>query len=177
MKKTIRRLMRAKNLSIDCAQRENYANEIFKAIEESEIFKSAATIALYCALPDEIPTEKIIERWRDKKRILLPRVGENFYMEFYEYDHSHMESGAYGIFEPQGERIVAESQIDMIIVPGVAFTPSGARLGRGKGYYDRFLSRDKTRAYTIGICYKHQLVESLPVEPHDVMLNRVIAPL
>ncbi|MFI3302709.1 MAG: 5-formyltetrahydrofolate cyclo-ligase [Rikenellaceae bacterium] len=173
MKKTIRDAMRTQNLSINKEQRENYANEIFGAIERSEIFRKASVVALYSDLPDELPTSEVIERWGSDKQILLPRVGDDFAMEFYEYDSCAMKSGAYGIYEPQGCEPFCAANIDLIIVPGVAFTRSGGRLGRGKGYYDRYLSREGLRAYTIGVCYAHQIVESLPSEPHDVMLCEV----
>ncbi len=177
MKKTIRHAMRAKNLTIEKTQRENYANDIFSAIEASEIFKKSEVVALYAALPDELPTAAIVERWGSAKQILLPRVGEDFNMEFYECKPSALQSGAYGIFEPQGDEPFRSEDIDLIIVPGVAFTRQGARLGRGKGYYDRYLSRASIRAYTIGVCYSHQVVELLPVEPHDVVLDEVITAL
>ncbi len=177
MKKNIRSFMRTKNLSIYKEQRENYANEIFAQIEKLEIFKTASVVALYSALPDELPTSDVIERWGAKKHILLPRVGENCTMEFYSYDSSLIESGAYGISEPQGCDPYPLVGIDLMIVPGVAFTRSGARLGRGKGYYDRYLSRDGVRAHTIGVCYAHQVVESLPTEPHDIMLCEVVSSL
>ncbi len=66
------------------------------------------------------------------------------------------------------------ADIDLIVVPGVAFTAAGARLGRGRGYYDRYLSQPEMRAYTVGVCYAHQIVDALPSEPHDVAVERVI---
>ncbi|MFI3293309.1 MAG: 5-formyltetrahydrofolate cyclo-ligase [Rikenellaceae bacterium] len=176
MKKTIRRAMRTKNLSIDKELRENYANEIFMAIESDELFKNATTIALYASLSDELPTDTIINRWSQTKRILLPRIGEDCAMEFYQYYISDIESGAYGILEPQGDYPIYIADIDLIIVPGVAFTLDGKRLGRGKGYYDRYLSRADFRAHTIGVCYAHQILDDLPTEEHDVVLDMVATP-
>lgn len=167
--------MHNQNLAIDHETRENYANEIFNTIEEAVIFKNAKTIALFASLPDEVPTTAAIERWSNERRIVLPRVGENSIMEFFDYTPSQMCYGSYGINEPQGTTPIRVEHIDLMIVPGVAFTTSGGRLGRGKGYYDRYLSRSGFKAYTIGICYPHQIVESLPLEEHDVILDRVIS--
>ncbi|WP_295937202.1 5-formyltetrahydrofolate cyclo-ligase [uncultured Alistipes sp.] len=64
--------------------------------------------------------------------------------------------------------------IDLIVVPGVAFTVAGARMGRGRGYYDKYLSQSGLRAVKIGVCYAHQLVPELLVEPHDVFMDCVI---
>ncbi len=174
MKKTIRSAMRAKNISIGKNERENYANEIFTTIERDETFKYSSTVALFASLSDELPTDRVIDRWSRTKRILLPRVGENYAMEFYEYDPSTLASGSYGINEPQGGEPFPPSQIDLIIVPGVAFTLDGKRLGRGKGYYDRFLSIPQVRAKTIGVCYLHQIVDDLPTEEHDVIMDEVV---
>ncbi len=65
------------------------------------------------------------------------------------------------------------ASIDLVIVPGVAFTLAGGRLGHGKAYYDRFLPR--TRAFTVGACFDEQVVDELPLEPHDVLLDLVIS--
>ncbi len=169
--------MRAKNLALTSAERNQFANEVFTKIESSEIFAQAKVIALFSSLADELPTQSIINRWATQKRILLPRVEENFSMEFYEYSPAELSLGSFGILEPSSSIAFPTADIDIIIVPGVAFTTSAERLGRGKGYYDRFLSRGEFRAHTIGVCYNHQICDSLPTEEHDIPLDEVIFPL
>jgi 5-formyltetrahydrofolate cyclo-ligase len=94
-------------------------------------------------------------------------------MEFYDFSPEKISQGSWGVMEPvQGEPVGAD-EIDLMIVPGVAFTPKGERMGRGKGYYDRYLGREGFRAQTIGVCYAHQLIESLPVEAHDKRVDKV----
>ena len=93
---------------------------------------------------------------------------------FYPYDKDAMAAGAYGINEPQEGAAVNPCEIDVIIVPGVAFTVHGARMGRGKGYYDRFLSQSGFAAMKVGVCYSEQIVDDIPTEPHDVMMDAVI---
>ena len=95
-------------------------------------------------------------------------------MEFYPYEPDNLECGAFGIIEPQGAEAIEPAQIDLIIVPGVAFTRSGKRCGRGKGYYDKYLSREGFRATKIGVCYAEQLAEDIPNEPHDIVMDRVL---
>ena len=82
--------------------------------------------------------------------------------------------GAFGILEPQGERPCPAGESDLVVCPGVAFTADGRRLGRGRGYYDRYLGDPAFRGFRVGVCYAHQLVDDLPVEPHDVRMDRVI---
>jgi 5-formyltetrahydrofolate cyclo-ligase len=78
--------------------------------------------------------------------------------------------------EPTGEVFSVDSyhEIDLAVIPGVAFDRHGARLGRGKGYYDRLLSL-MLNAYKIGICFPFQLLEHIPSEPHDVLMNEVVS--
>lgn len=84
-------------------------------------------------------------------------------------------SGAFGIAEPGPEAQTCDpSEIDLVIVPGTAFTAAGARCGRGRGYYDKYLSRPDVHAVKVGVCFAHQLVGELPAEPHDVAMDYII---
>jgi 5-formyltetrahydrofolate cyclo-ligase len=84
-----------------------------------------------------------------------------------------MRVGAYGILEPTGPLFTDYDSIDLAVVPGVAFTRDGVRLGRGKGYYDRLLPRIKSPK--VGICFPFQILESIPTEPFDVKMDEVVA--
>ena len=87
-------------------------------------------------------------------------------------DLSH---GQFGIREPSGHCIaVPPNRLDLILVPGVAFDSHGRRLGRGKGFYDQLL--ESVRGTTCGVAFDEQIVESVPVEPHDVHLNCILTP-
>ena len=86
-----------------------------------------------------------------------------------------MRPGAFGIAEPGLEaRLCEPRELDLVIVPGTAFTAAGARCGRGRGYYDKYLSRPDVHAVKVGVCFAHQLVGELPSEPHDVAMDCVI---
>ena len=96
-------------------------------------------------------------------------------MRFYDYVPGELCRGAFGIAEPSAaERPCDPADIDFIVVPGVAFTAAGARMGRGRGYYDKYLSQSGFRGVKAGVCYAHQLVGELPVEPHDVFMDYVV---
>lgn len=71
---------------------------------------------------------------------------------------------------------IAPEMVDVVVVPGLAFTPTGKRLGRGGGWYDRFLAGVGPRCVSIGVCFDEQLVDELPVEPHDVSVGWVVTP-
>ncbi len=104
----------------------------------------------------------------------MPRV-EGDAMQFYDYRPSALTSGAFGIAEPVVEDcpVCPPEAIDLMLVPGMAFTREGARLGRGKGFYDRYMAQPELQAFRVGVCFAHQLVETLPTEPHDCAIDAV----
>lgn len=173
-KKEIRAEMRSRNRALTEAERLEAADRIAARLESDARFAAAHTVALFCSLPDEPPTERMLARWSGRKRIVVPRVGGET-MEFFDYRPDGLADGAFGILEPQAGAPCSPAGIDLIVVPGVAFTPGGARLGRGRGYYDRYLSLPGFRAAKIGVCYRHQLTDELPVEPHDIRMDTVVA--
>lgn len=80
-------------------------------------------------------------------------------MRFFDYDAATLVRGAFGIAEPgPSARECPPGRIDLIVVPGTAFTEAGARMGRGRGYYDRYLAQPGFRAVKVGVCFAHQLV-------------------
>ena len=167
--------MRQRNRTLDHGVREAASEHIFRQVEQCEEFRCAEVVALYCALPDEPPTERVIARWlKLGKRVVVPRV-EGDTMRFFCYDPSTQVVGSFGIEEPgDGALLCSPSEIELMVVPGVAFTATGDRMGRGRGYYDKYLSQSDFRGYTIGVGYAHQLVDFLPVEEHDRRLDKVV---
>lgn len=147
------------------------AERVFEQLEQTAAFMLSDRILMYHSLPDELPTHSFLRKWSEYKHFFLPRVnGVN--LDILPYDEQRLELGSFHIEEPTGENTVNPSEIDLIIVPAVAFDRDGSRLGRGKGFYDRLLA--DTKAATIGIGYDFQLVDELPVEAHDVPMNMVV---
>ena len=137
-----------------------------------EEVQKASTIALFVSLADEPQSEKTIAELSKTKRVVVPRI-EGDEMEFYDMAEG-LKKGAFNSMEPIAATPIEPSEIDVMIVPGVVFTRSGARCGRGKGFYDKYLSRKGFSAHTIGVCYPCQIVDSLPTEPHDKVMDEVI---
>ena len=172
-KKILRREVRARVAQVDAADARERAEAIGREVERHLVVSGAMVVALFSPLGDEPQLWPLVERLAQRVSVVLPRV-EGDVMNFYSYDSCAMAKGAYGINEPQDGLPVDVGEIDVIVVPGVAFTDRGARMGRGKGYYDRYLSQSGCRALKIGVCYREQVVESIPTEPHDVMMDTVI---
>ena len=173
--KELRAAMRQKNLGITPSERAAASGRIFARAELSEAFGRARTVGVFCSLADEPDTSEALARWSAAgRRLAVPRV-EGDVMRFYEYDPRTMRPGAFGIAEPGPEaRLCEPRELDLVIVPGTAFTAVGARMGRGRGYYDKYLAQPEVHAVKIGVCYAHQLVGELPSEPHDVAMDCVI---
>lgn len=156
---------------LDAAERISAAREVFDRLEQTAAFMLAEKVLMYHALPDELETRHFLAKWKDRKRFFLPRVnGVN--LEILPYDESRLELGAFHIEEPTGNDTVDPSELELIVVPAVAFDRKGNRLGRGKGFYDRLLQT--TKAAKIGVGYDFQLVDELPTESHDVPMDMVI---
>lgn len=136
---------------------------------------SSLIIMAYWPLADEVDIRVLIEQLVAKGcTVLLPKVVDDKQMELRRYTSpADLVEGAFHILEPQGEPFTDFGQIDMVLVPGVAFDAAGHRLGRGKGYYDRFLTAHPT-LYKLGVCFPFQRVANVPSEAHDVTMDAVI---
>ena len=171
-KRQIRRNVRAEIAILSTDEKSTLSAQICSTLLHSQEVGDASVVALFISLTDEPETGEIIAELAKTKRVVVPRI-EGEEMEFYDIAEGVSE-GAFGILEPLSTTPVEPSEIDVMVVPGVAFTQGGERLGRGKGFYDKYLSRKGFRAHTIGICYPCQVVEHLPVEPHDKVLDKVV---
>ena len=171
-KRQIRRNVRAEIAKLSTDEKSTLSTQIRSTLLHSQEVGNASVVALFISLADEPETGEIIAELTKTKRVVVPRI-EGEEMDFYEISEG-VAQGAFGILEPLSTTPVEPSEIDVMVTPGVAFTRNGERLGRGKGFYDKYLSRKGFRAHTIGICYPCQVVDSLPTEPHDKVLDKVV---
>ena len=172
-KSALRRTIRSRLAALSVGERATKSEAIAAALLAREDVIRARTIALFLSLGDEPQTRWLIDALAATHRIVLPRVTGKA-MEFVVYVPGSLRRGAFGIEEPAGGEVVEPADIDAMVVPGVAFTADGARLGRGRGYYDRYLASEGFRALCIGVCFAEQMVDALPAEPHDRAMDAVI---
>ena len=170
-KSDIRRKIKNLRMMLSEMEKASAADEVFAQLEKTAAFMMADNILMYHSLPDELQTIKFLRKWRDRKRFFLPRVnGVN--LDILPYEETRLELGSFHIEEPTGDDTVAVEDIELMVIPAVAFDRKGNRLGRGKGFYDRLLATSK--ATKIGVGYEFQLLDSIPSEPHDVAMDMVI---
>ncbi len=170
-KDSIRRRVKARKSLLEEDERMAAAERVFQRLESLAAFAMSGNILIYNSLPDELHTRSFISRWQDSKRFFLPRVN-GIDLDILPYDRTRMHVGAFRIEEPTGSDTVDPQEMELIIVPAVAYDRNGNRIGRGKGYYDRLLSR--TKALRIGVAYDFQLVDDIEAEPHDIPVDIVI---
>jgi len=145
-------------------------------------FKHATTILFYMSFDGEVDTFEMIRQAKEMGKIIgLPRINkkekEIIPAVIERIDNTCLEMGSYGILQPRGQtdNLLDIDKLDMVIVPGIAFDRQNNRLGRGKGYYDRFLKKISSHTITVGLAFDFQIVEHLPqLEHHDVPVSCVL---
>lgn len=172
-KKELRQQIKQLKAMTPVAVREVEAQMVFSMIEKMPVWQQAQHILCYWSLPDELPTHEAVNQWlASGKNIYLPRVvGDDLEIVPYHGAQSLDDNNKFHIGEPVGDAVDA-SCLQLIIVPAVALDSKRNRLGRGKGFYDRLLS--STTCPTIGVVCDFQLVDLVPVEPHDRPLDCVV---
>jgi 5-formyltetrahydrofolate cyclo-ligase len=154
------------------------AQQICDHLFAEAAFTAAATVALFAALPDEVPTRPLFEALaRAGTSRLLPRVASGGRLVFARVERwEDLRPGHFGLLEPPESSPVATlGEGDVAIVPGVAFDRSGRRLGRGKGYYDRtFPANDAPQPLLVGLAVEAQIVEFVPCASHDRAMDAIV---
>lgn len=175
MKADIRRYIRSRKAEFTPEELKEQSTAIIDRLMADSRFAEARTVLLYHSLPDEVYTHKLISEAVKTKTVLLPTVvGDELELHVYTPSTS-THTGVYDICESDGPLFTDYENIDLAVIPGMAFDHKGNRIGRGKGYYDRLLT--KLHCPLIGICFPFQYLEKIPVEEHDRKVDAVIAPL
>lgn len=156
-------------------EREEKSLLIWKRLKNLDFFQEAKVVMFYFSLPEEVNTHFMIEEaLKMGKIVLLPRVEKK---EILPLRINNLKRdvfpGCFGIGEPRGKTPFPEGEIELVIVPGVAFDEEKNRLGRGRGYYDRFLKKIP-RTKSVGLAFDFQLFPHLPTAPLDRKVSFVL---
>jgi 5-formyltetrahydrofolate cyclo-ligase len=174
-KAELRREMRTRLAALGDA-REAKSKAIVATLARHPVFKSGRPVALYSPIPTEPDIEPLWESVLG--RFCYPRVkdGKMEFVEVERLDHLTISSWHPHIREHSlpDARVVSPAEMGAILVPGLAFTKTGHRLGRGGGFYDRYLASLPAHTIKVGVCFALQIVETLPLEPHDQQMNVVV---
>lgn len=175
IKKQIRKEILEKRGKLGSIDHKYFSNCIINSILDSSHYRDANTIMVFVSFSDEVDTHEFIKKAiSDGKKVTVPIT----FPKTKEIKPSHIESfhdlepGYYGILTPKADciNLVSPEEIDLIIVPGVAFDKNGYRVGYGGGYYDRFLSR-LPQVTTIGIAFELQIIDKVPRDEYDIAVD------
>ena len=172
-KNKMRELLVQKRRVMSASDRQMYSQQILDQLEQMTCFHEAKTILLYYPIQNEVDVLPLVKKFKHEKTLLFP-VSHRRGMTVHPYaGNEHMHRGKFGIPEPTTPAY--DGEIDLVIVPAVAFDAKGRRLGRGGGYYDRFIKK-LTHTILVGVGYDFQLVDEVPAARHDQCVHRIILP-
>ncbi|MBU3665761.1 MAG: 5-formyltetrahydrofolate cyclo-ligase [Chthoniobacterales bacterium] len=173
-KAELRRIMREQLAGMTPAACAAASESIRTSIASLPRWQAARTIAAYAALPGEPDLQPL--QWTDSKKVLLPRIEDDRLVFHAVQNADQLKRGAFGVMEPDPAQCPAVDtrEMEIIFVPGLAFTSDGARLGRGRGFYDRLLADLPKTVLRAGVCFPCQISPELPAEPHDQEVDLVL---
>jgi 5-formyltetrahydrofolate cyclo-ligase len=172
--------MKALLLAQSREHREEKSGKIQKKLFEHAAFRKAGVVCFYVALPMEVNTHPMIEEaLKMGKKVLVPLADlENKELKLYEIRNlaADLTPGILGILEPLRDktRLADPKEAECVIVPGLAFSMQGRRLGRGAGFYDRFLSKLSAKIPKIALAFSFQVITQIPQEIHDCRVDTVL---
>lgn len=147
-------------------------NLIYQKVINNKDILSSKTLLIYISINSEVDTIKIINYFLNTKNIAVPKIIDNNMYFCYITNLNDLTPGKYNIPEPTNENIVTDFDNSICIVPGICYDKENYRIGYGKGYYDRFLSKNKIK--TIGLCYKECMIEKIDNDKYDYKIDEVI---
>ena len=173
-KKRVRELLAQKRRLLSKEDIAEQSSKVVAAVEQMPSFQSAKTVLSYYPTHNEVDLLSLIKRYKKEKTFLFPVVHRKTMTACPYEGNAKMHRGKFNIPEPTTEPYVGD--IDLILVPGVGFDKRGNRLGRGGGYYDKFITRLGRKTLLVGVGYDFQLVDEVPANRWDKRLDYVVTP-
>jgi 5-formyltetrahydrofolate cyclo-ligase len=178
-KSDLRARMRTLLEDQDLAFRHDASAAACAHLTDLEVFQHASVVMLYMPLATEVDlTPVAIRCFQGAKTVCVPRVdwrGRDMVpVEISSFDDEAMAIDDHGLRTPRAGRPIVPSQIDLVIVPGLAFDAGGNRLGRGGGFYDRFLRRLRRSAITVGLAFDGQIIDTVPADDRDFAVDLIV---
>lgn len=173
-KKEIRKRIKSLKGEISLDVKKKRSLSILNRLKNNKAFERAKTVMLYWSMDDEVFTHDFVVEYAKTKTIILPCVkGDVLELRVFKGLENLVDGDGFGIPEPSGDLFLGVDDIDLIVVPGVAFDNQNNRMGRGRAYYDKLLRT--TNCEKIGICFKFQLLDKVPTDEYDIKMDLVIS--
>lgn len=173
-KTTLRRAIREQKRAMTEEMIDSASAKLGELFAQSRQYKNAKTIYGYLPYNQEVRTIPMLERaLAEGKKVAVPKVYGDTMKFIYMTDLSQVDKGYAGIPEPVADGPVADDPTALVLMPGLAFTKNGDRMGYGGGFYDKFLACEPEHP-TVALCYGFQIVEQLPTEQYDIPVDLVL---
>ncbi len=173
-KQALRRQIRERKRAMTQQEIVSTSQKLGELFAASELYRQAKTIYGYLPYNQEVRTVPMLQRALDEgKRVAVPKCYGDEMKFIYLDDLSQVESGYCGIPEPIADEPVADDPAALVLMPGLAFTEKGDRMGYGGGFYDKFLAAEPNHP-TLALCYSFQMVEHIPTEEFDIPVDCVL---
>ncbi|MGL4654883.1 MAG: 5-formyltetrahydrofolate cyclo-ligase [Sarcina sp.] len=175
-KKSLRKTMRDKRKSMDSSEKEILDKELREKLFQTEEYKNSKNIFIYVSMEDEINTIEIIKQaFKDGKIIAVPKIMRDKRMKALKINSlDELSIGYFNVLEPTENAKDLSEDIDLTIVPGLAFDSENKRLGYGGGFYDKFFEEHKN-SFKISLCYDYQFVTTVYPKEYDVSVEMIIS--
>jgi 5-formyltetrahydrofolate cyclo-ligase len=177
-KTDIRRFILEQREKVNHHTREEWDKSVFLKLINSEFYKKASVIFAFVSFRSEVDTHRIIARaLEDSKIVCVPKINSKEKgIEIFKINSlEELDSGYFGVLEPkEGCPVVEPDDVDLILMPGVAFDRQGGRVGYGKGFYDRFLRNMNKKVDKIALAYDFQILDKVPMDEFDVPIDGII---
>jgi len=172
-KKTIRQMMKQKRLLLDQKTFFLHSQHIMQCVLQHPIYQKAQMIGIYVSLHGEVDTKQLITETLKKHHVCVPKVAGDI-MHFYEIQSlDDLKEGHFHVLEPITNSLIHPQDIDLMIVPMLAYNQSFHRVGYGKGYYDKYFSHG-FHGYKLGIAFSWQYIENIEYDEYDQQLDEII---
>lgn len=165
----------------DQSDKDSVSQLIINRLTRMPLYCQAAKVMWYVDVRDEVRTRRELPKaLAINKQIVVPYCVGNDLGLFRLQKMGDLSIGAFGILEPRGDlrgqegRSVDPTELDLVVVPGVAFDESGGRLGHGAGFYDRLLARVSPKTVLVGVAYERQVITAVPTSDHDIAMNWIV---
>jgi len=173
MKKALRTDILNKRKEISKKSLEEKSKKVEANLFDLVDFNEKKNIMFFVSFGNEVHTHEMIKKCLGKKTVIVPKVFGDCLLPCKINSLKELSPTYFDILEPVSEEIFPLDEIDVVIVPGLAFTPKGERIGYGKGYYDRFLS--KCDAVKIGLSFEEFIVDKIPTDKYDINVDFIIS--
>ena len=178
-KTDIRTMVRSRLEQVEPATASNWSEEISARLANEVAALNARSVMAYLATEHELNIDPLIANLLERDiEVAVPGVADQGRsmdaIRLQSLDSSELDVDRFGIRVPRNRRLIDPSDLDVVVVPGLAFDPLGHRLGRGAGFYDFFLKSVSERTTRVGACFSLQLLSAVPTDEHDQRVHLVV---